>query len=319
MSKQDQALTCDAVSKAIPPARDRLHSRLLVIFAFPVLCYAALTTFSATMPFGGRWIGSTGHISDTWHSSAAVSVLFALAVWRLRAATAWAAACGGLICLLMTQLTHGESSNILASALTPLILLFLFTFVATKWAAERNRSHPAKQHSPRNAAQVIANLGVAGFFGSVAGMHLTASRAGSWQRDLTEYAGLLTVPMLAALVEATADTVSSEIGQAFGGTPFLITSFRRVPPGTDGAITLVGTVSGISASALVATSAIPTIGTVPRHCLLAFISGICGLFFDSLLGATLERKGLLGNDLVNFLSTAFASLIALVGVWRGWF
>jgi uncharacterized protein (TIGR00297 family) len=318
MSKQDQDLTCDTVSKTIPPARDRLQSRLLVVFAVAVLCYAALTTLSGTMPFGAKSIGSTGRISDTWQPSA-VSLLFALAVWRLKAATAWAAACGGLICLLMTQLTHSESSNIVASALTPLVLLFLFTFVATKWAAQRKRSRSGQQHSRRNAAQVIANLGVAGFFGSMAGMRLTASRAGHWEGDLRAHIGLLTLPMLAALVEATADTVSSEIGQAFGGTPFLITTFRRVPPGTDGAITLVGTVSGISASALVAVSAIPAIGTVPRHCLLAFISGLCGLFFDSLLGATLERKGLLGNDLVNFLSTAFASSIALVGVWKGWF
>jgi uncharacterized membrane protein len=34
------------------------------------------------------------------------------------------------------------------------------------------------------------------------------------------------------------------------------------------------------------------------------------LFFDSLLGATAERKGWIGNDLVNFTSTAFAAGVA---------
>jgi len=45
---------------------------------------------------------------------------------------------------------------------------------------------------------------------------------------------------VAALVEATADTVSSEIGQAFGGEPVLIGDYVRVEPGTDGAVTLSG-------------------------------------------------------------------------------
>ncbi len=42
-----------------------------------------------------------------------------------------------------------------------------------------------------------------------------------------------------------------------------------------------------------------------------------GLFFDSLLGATVERKGWLGNDLVNFASTAFSAGVALVAIRLG--
>jgi uncharacterized membrane protein len=40
--------------------------------------------------------------------------------------------------------------------------------------------------------------------------------------------------------------------------------------------------------------------------------GVFGLFFDSLLGATLERRGWLNNDAVNFLSTASAAALALL-------
>jgi uncharacterized membrane protein len=44
-------------------------------------------------------------------------------------------------------------------------------------------------------------------------------------------------------------------------------------------------------------------------------AGIGGLFFDSLLGATVERRGWIGNDLVNFTSTLFAAALA-TGVYR---
>ena len=44
--------------------------------------------------------------------------------------------------------------------------------------------------------------------------------------------------------------------------------------------------------------------------LTVFAAGCAGLIFDSMLGATVERKGWLGNDLVNFTSTVFAALLA---------
>jgi uncharacterized membrane protein len=54
------------------------------------------------------------------------------------------------------------------------------------------------------------------------------------------------------------------------------------------------------------------------ECLVAFAAGVLGLFFDSLLGATLERRGWIGNDLVNFASTAFAAGISLVALRLFW-
>jgi uncharacterized membrane protein len=45
--------------------------------------------------------------------------------------------------------------------------------------------------------------------------------------------------------------------------------------------------------------------------LIACAGGIFGLFFDSLLGATLEERGWLNNDGVNFLSTMSAAGFAL--------
>jgi uncharacterized protein (TIGR00297 family) len=119
----------------------------------------------------------------------------------------------------------------------------------------------------------------------------------------------LQIIILAVLAEATADTVSSEIGQAFGGKPVLLTTIRRVDPGVDGAITLTGTTAGILAAAIVIGAGAWSMHLHADQVGIALAAATLGLFFDSLLGATVERKGWIGNDLVNFTSTAFAAAI----------
>ena len=123
---------------------------------------------------------------------------------------------------------------------------------------------------------------------------------------------------LAALAEAAADTVSSEVGQVLGGRPRMITTLRQVESGVDGGITLIGTLAGVMAAAIVALlgALVLSVGFMPSSKWLVFRiacgGGVFGLFFDSLLGATLEKRGWLNNDAVNFLSTASAAGFAAV-------
>jgi uncharacterized protein (TIGR00297 family) len=114
--------------------------------------------------------------------------------------------------------------------------------------------------------------------------------------------------MSAALSEAAADTVSSEVGQAFGEKARLITSWKSVPAGTNGAVSLTGTLAGIAAAAIVSSVCLFA-GLVPmRWLLISLGAGILGMFADSFLGAWLERRGLLNNDSVNFLSTLVSAV-----------
>ena len=201
------------------------------------------------------------------------------------------------------------------SALMPLMTLFVLTFLAGKLGRSRTiasaitMTGTMEERRGRSASQVLANLGAAGLL-SAAGLYCLLDKFAPRGGLLSSSVFLVRVALLGCLAEATADTVSSEIGAAFGGRPFLLTTFRRVAPGTDGAVSLTGTLTGSIAAALVVAVGIWSMGQTLREGLAAFLGGIAGLIFDSFLGATVERRGWIGNDWVNFLSTIVGGAVA---------
>jgi uncharacterized protein (TIGR00297 family) len=298
-------------AKAISPARDRLQSNLLVWIVLPILYVLA----------GSRSLGLlyVHRLVPVVLESLSVSLCFALLAWALKAATPAAAAAGGTICLNLLYGTQSYRSPLAHSALIPLIELFVITFLATR--AGRNRKAArglAEDRRGRNAGQIVANLGFAALLAVPLGLAIITWHAYTQAHSAIQIVTIMVKSgVIAALAEATADTVSSEIGQAFGGTPWMLTTFHRVMPGTDGAVTLTGTAAGVAAAAVIALTGMPSLGMSLGECTVAFAAAIAGLFFDSLLGATLERRGYIGNDLVNFTSTAFAAVVALVAMRLG--
>lgn len=266
----------------------RWQSKLLLLATLPLL--AAYVVLATGQSF---WLGQ--HVA--WQALA-ISSAFGILVFSLRAATGPAALTGALITASLYYWTPGWHT-----ALWPLLALFLLTFAATKFGRRRKEKlGTAEGKRGRTASQVAANLGVA----ALAGIPMSASHL--FTNTGVGRASL--IAMVAALAEATADTLSSELGQVLGGEPRMLTTFRRVPAGTDGAISFAGTVAGCAGAAVVVVVAMFTLHLSLREGSIAWIAGGIGLFADSLFGATLERRGWLNNDAVNVLSTLVAALSA---------
>jgi uncharacterized protein (TIGR00297 family) len=272
---------------------------------------------------GHRWAVDAAPVA-IW--TLGLSLIFGLVAWKLRAATPWAAASGALIAACLTfsttfmldeDYTHLHPWR---TALVPLLVLLVLTSLATLFGRVRKeRLRTAERHQGRSSSQVASNLGIAALALNQSVL-FGLEQAGVLQLSFMRVHGISgvfwssTLPFalgLSALAEAAADTVSSEIGQVLGGKPRMMTTLRQVEPGTDGAISLIGTLAGVAAAALVALAGALALSGGWEMFSVAGAGGLFGLFFDSLLGATCERRGWLNNDAVNFLSTASAAAFAL--------
>ena len=122
----------------------------------------------------------------------------------------------------------------------------------------------------------------------------------------------------ASFAAKLADTFGSEIGKRWGSTPRLITTLRRVEPGTEGAISLEGTLASALGSLVMAVVmwALALLPSLSWMLLVAAV-GLVATLAESVLGAVAQsRLSWMSNELVNALQTSFAALlmIALVAL-----
>jgi uncharacterized protein (TIGR00297 family) len=179
-------------------------------------------------------------------------------------------------------------------------LFFVLGSWATGWRIKKKQAlgFAEVNKGRRTAGQVFANGGVAAITGALAWYHP------SW-------AHLLQLMMAGSLGAATADTVSSELGTLMGSRFYNVITFKKDEPGLDGVVSLEGTITGAMGATLIAV--VYVIGhAMDVELIWIIIAGIISNFIDSLLGATLERKNLIGNNTVNFLNTTAGALICLL-------
>jgi len=247
---------------------------LELAFAAAILAVFAWLHHSEFPPTGSRFL-----------TAIAITAGFALMAWSAGGVNISGALAGSAVAFIMAV---RDLRMFLA-----LLVVFAVTLVATRVGyARKQQLRTAEPAGGRTAAQAMANLGIAALVVAVAGA--------GWP-----------VLALAALAEAAADTSSSEIGMAFPGKTWMITNFRPVPPGTDGGISLLGTIAALAGSASVAVAAVATGLATIQQMAIIIVAGFLGTLVDSLLGALFERRGWLDNDLVNLFSTAAAVAMAL--------
>lgn len=117
---------------------------------------------------------------------------------------------------------------------------------------------------------------------------------------------------IGAIATATADTLASEIGVLH--QPRLLTTFQKVDPGTDGAVSVLGTVTGMVGAAVIGISAyfLGIIANPFSALLVSIVSGTVGCFMDSFLGATFERREWLNNEHVNLIATITGAIVGIL-------
>jgi uncharacterized protein (TIGR00297 family) len=119
------------------------------------------------------------------------------------------------------------------------------------------------------------------------------------------------VMYVGSVATAAADTLASEIGVT-GGIPYMITSLKKVPIGTNGGVTLVGESVAMIGGFVVSLAAFFLgVITLPMV-LVCTLAGFIGTNIDSVVGATLENRGFLGNAGTNLLATIGGGLFSVV-------
>jgi uncharacterized membrane protein len=127
---------------------------------------------------------------------------------------------------------------------------------------------------------------------------------------------LLLLAYTASIATKLSDTAASEVGKAYGKRTFLITTLKPVPPGTEGAVSLEGTIAGIIASFLI-TIVAWGLGMIPHQSPIGIIICMVAAFVatnvESVIGATIQEKyDWLTNELVNVLNTAIGAGTAII-------
>ncbi|WP_458405908.1 TIGR00297 family protein [Methanobrevibacter sp.] len=177
-----------------------------------------------------------------------------------------------------------------------LIILFLVMSLAATKYSKKYKMSLGEFEGRRTSKNVISNGVVACFMAAFGGYYLP-------------FVG----GFIGAIATATADTLASEIG-VLDSHPRLITTLQKVDPGTNGAVSPLGTGIAIVGAAIIGIAAyLLGIVTNPLSAIVvSIISGTVGCFMDSILGAVFENHGFLTNEHVNLIATIVGAIVGIL-------
>jgi uncharacterized protein (TIGR00297 family) len=187
------------------------------------------------------------------------------------------------------------------SAYAVLWAFFAGGTLATRFGRRRKEAMGKAEEAGgrRGAANVLANCSVAAFL--VACAALTPGSSGP-----------LLLAATAAFATALMDTVGTEVGQVLRTPTVLLPDFRRVPPGTDGAVSVGGTLAGLLAAfflaALGAGLSLYSVAAIP----VILVAASAGTVVESLLGRDGAPWRVTSGHILNFYNTLAGAALALL-------
>jgi uncharacterized protein (TIGR00297 family) len=118
---------------------------------------------------------------------------------------------------------------------------------------------------------------------------------------------------VASMSTKLSDTCASEVGKAYGTRTFLITTLQPVARGTEGAVSLEGTLAGILGSAAIASVAWGIGMITPVEIAICIVAAFIATNLESVIGATLQSKfAWLTNEVVNVFNTLIGAIAAVL-------
>jgi uncharacterized protein (TIGR00297 family) len=152
-------------------------------------------------------------------------------------------------------------------------------FTLYKYGYKRRLGSAQEKGGTRSWPNILANGGVASVIALLSFTRPTVN---------------LSVLFLGAISTSAADTVATELGLLSHEKPRLITNLAMtVTPGTSGGVSWLGILGAVFASFIIGSMAF-FLGLMPTRIDIVPIcvtSGVLGATFDSVLGATVQRKG----------------------------
>lgn len=124
---------------------------------------------------------------------------------------------------------------------------------------------------------------------------------------LSPFVGSL--PYITSISAVTADKFASELG-VLSGEPISLDGFRKVKPGTSGAVSILGFTMSLCGGALIGISSIFLFGLTPTTALLVALAGFAGSAIDTLFGI-LEERGLGTKGTTNIICATAGATIGL--------